>query len=495
MHIPPQLVEKLPLRAAAKKCVETPLLQMPHLISERSLVDSVEELAEQTSARFKAGYAPVLETLAMPKKGLGPRPIGLLSPETRTLYEALVERLKPRLPIPSRSESIESHNSFGTTGVQSEGIRIVDFDIAACYEYVDHGILAEELVIQTLDAEGVSALQALLLEIFPRGVGIPQAMEPSHLLADSYLDQVERNILRDGYTVHRYADDFRIIASSWGEAHEAIERAVDIARQSGLVLADGKTRIRSVRQIREEIQGQSDALQRYKDQAADELRSIDYVKVGYEDFEEVTLEPDPSEVDFVALARVVEDWVSGDPEQRSVHAQFGARALQVLQAAPERVSDEWLVGIAEREPVRLLNIVRYLAGRPETDENWSALSKLTKLPRKSPWARLWMARLGDQLEKGGWPGESEVLDWSTTLLSDRYEAVRAEAAWLLAGHKRISLQELGDLYVASSDITRIGIAASAGRVDGGSPSKAGKALKSDSVLTRCAYEWGSAHAG
>jgi hypothetical protein len=319
-------VEKLPLRAAAKKCVETPLLQMPHLISERSLVDSVEELAEKTSARFKAGYAPVLETLAMPKKGLGPRPIGLLSPETRTLYEALVERLKPRLPIPSRSESIELHNSFGTTGVQSEGVRIVDFDIAACYEYVDHGILAEELVIQTLDAEAVSALQALLLEIFPRGIGIPQAMEPSHLLADSYLDQVERNILRDGYMVHRYADDFRIIASSWGEAHEAIERAVDIARQSGLVLADGKTRIRSVRQIREEIQDQSDALQRYRDQAADELRSIDYVKVGYEDFEEVTLEPDPSEVDFVALARVVEDWFR----------EIRSRGVFTLNLVPER---------------------------------------------------------------------------------------------------------------------------------------------------------------
>lgn len=494
MHIPPNFVEDLALHAAAKKCVGTPLLQMPHLISERSLVDSVEELAEQTSARFKAGYTPVLETLAMPKKGLGPRPISLLSPETRTLYEALVERLKPRLPSPSRSESIDSHYSFGTTGVQGESLRIVDFDIAACYEYVDHGILADELVIQTLDAEAVAALQDLLHEIFPRGVGIPQAMEPSHLLADSYLNQVERNILRDGYEVHRYADDFRIIASSWGEAHEAIERAVHIARQSGLVLADGKTRIRSVRQILEEAQRHSEVLQRYKDLAADELRSIDYVQVGYEDFEEITLEPDPSEVDFVALARVVEDWVSGDPEQRSVHAQFGARALRVLQAAPERIRDEWLVEIAQREPIRLLNIVRYLAGRPETEENWSALSKLTKMPRQSPWARLWMTHLGDQLEKGGWRGETEVLDWSRTLLSDRYEAVRAEAAWLLAGHNQISFGELGDLYVASSDISRIGIAASAGRMDAGSTNKTGKALRSDSVLTKCAYEWGAGYA-
>ncbi|MCC3267582.1 hypothetical protein LJ752_16230 [Arthrobacter sp. zg-Y786] len=152
----------------------------------------------------------------MPKKGLGPRPISMLSPETRTLYEALVEKLKPNLPEPSRSESIGSHYSFGTDDSQSEDALLVDFDMAACYEYVDHDILAEELVIQTLDAEGVSALRALLHEIFPRGVGIPQAMEPSHLLADSYLYQVERNILRHGYMVHRYADDFRLIASSWG---------------------------------------------------------------------------------------------------------------------------------------------------------------------------------------------------------------------------------------------------------------------------------------
>nr|WP_231713818.1 RNA-directed DNA polymerase [Arthrobacter sp. zg-Y916] len=431
----------------------------------------------------------------MPKKGLGPRPISLLSPETRTLYEALVERLKPRLPTPSRSGSIEAHHLFGTTGPQNDSIRIVDFDIAACYEYVDHRILSEELVIQTLDAETVSVLKDLLLEMFPRGVGIPQAMEPSHLLADSYLDQVERNIVRDGYEVHRYADDFRIIAPSWGEAHEAIERAVDVTRQRGLVLADGKTRIRSVRQILEEIQEQEKILQQYRNKAADELGSIDYVQVGYEDFEEILLEPDPDQVDFAALAQVVEDWVSGDPEQRSVHAQFGARALQVLQAAPERISDEWLVRIAEREPIRLLNIVRYLAGRPETEENWSSLSKLTKLPRKSPWARLWMMHLGDQLEKKGWPGEAEFLEWSRTLLTDRYETVRAEAAWLLAGHKNISFEELADLFVASTDVTRIGIAASAGRMDVGKENRMAKALKSDSVLSRAAYEWGRVYAG
>lgn len=494
MKLSTPLAESLPLLAAAKKTVESSLLQMPDLISDRCLIKAAGQLAEHTSARFKAGYSPIIETIAMPKQGLGPRPIGLLSPETRTLYEALTEQLKPHLPTPSRAEDITIHHEFGTTAADDGDVRIVDFDIAACYEYVDHGILAEELVIQSLEPDTVAALQDLLLDIFPRGVGIPQAMAPSHLLADTYLEKLERNIVRAGYPVHRYADDFRMIASSWGDAHEAIERAVDIARSSGLVLADGKTHIRSIRQIREEHEKRDGVLQKYRLAAADELRSIDHVKVGYDDWEEISSEAEASEIDFVALSRVVGDWVAGNPEQRSVHAHFGARALRVLQAAPERVSDEWLVGIAEREPIRLFNIINYLANRAEADENWSALSRLTTMPRQSPWARLWMVRLADMLQRGTSQGESAVENWATELLRDRHETVRAEAAWFLAGRKSVTVGKLGELYIGASDITSVGIAASAGRLDGDSSTKATQALRADSALTRSAYDWGTSHA-
>lgn len=495
MQLSAKLVDSLPMRKAARKTIRSSLLQMPRLISDRSLQDAEEQLVEQTISRAKHGFSPILEMISMPKSGFGPRPVGILSPEARTLYEAIGERLKPDLPASSRDKSLNAHEEFGASNISNNSMAtLVDFDIAACYEYVDHGILGEELVIQTRDSEAVIALQALLLEVFPRGIGIPQAMETSHLLADAYLDKIERSIIRAGYSVSRFADDFRVVATSSGAAYEVIESSVDLARQSGLVLADGKTKIRSALNVKQDIDERENVLQGYKSQAHDELKSIDLVQIGYDDFAFNEIEPNKEDVDFAALTQVVQDWAADDfwqsPRKRRALASLGSRALQVLQGAPGRVSNDALVQIVERQPVRLYAVVSYLASRSETMDNWSALKELVRLPRQSPWAKLWMLHLADSLEEGGMSDEDTVVAWANTLLNDRYEVVRAEAAWLLSSYGKISISQLAELYIGASDITRTGLSACAGRLEGGSPGKESGAMMGDSILIKAAYNWG-----
>ncbi|WP_346347179.1 RNA-directed DNA polymerase [Arthrobacter sp. StoSoilB5] len=468
---------------------------MPHLVSERSLAGATKELAQSTKARFTTGHVPVMETVAMPKQGLGPRPIGLLSPEARTLYEGLVESLKSGLPSPSRDRDMDAHNEFGIDRGEADDVLLVDFDIAACYEYINHEVLTNELLLQTLNEKPISALGSLLGDVFPRGVGIPQAMECSHLLADAYLNQLERGLVRAGYQVDRYADDFRVISASWGEAHEAIERAVEIARGIGLVLADGKTKIRSARQVRREKIDRESAFQRYRDSAADELSSIEHVRVGYDDFDVVLTEADDDDVDFAALSEVVKDWAVKESGERGIYTFYGTRALKVLTSAPNRINDDWLSAIAQREPIRLFNIAKYVTGRDEVDENWSTLAQLTLMPRQSPWARLWMLNLGNSFESGWTSAESTVIEWAVGLLDDRFESVRAEAAWFLAMRQRLTSDRLGELYVAATDVTRIGLAACAGKLDAAKPTNVGKALRADSALTKPAFEWGASFAG
>lgn len=490
MRLSNVLLNSIPLDAAAQATVDTSLLQLPHLISERCLTGAAGQLAAETKARFSSGCTPLVETIAMPKRGLGPRPIGVLSPETRTLYEALVRKLTPSLPEPSRAKGIESHHGFGVDEEADDDQLIVDFDIAACYEYVDHRILAEELVLQTVDADTVVGLQTLLGEIFRRQLGIPQALAPSHLLADVYLNKLERDISRAGFSVSRFADDFRIVVHSWGDAHTAIERAVDIARNNGLVLAEGKTSIKSVGKIREEEASRDASFQEYRSLAADELKAMDLVQVDYDEFEEIEIEADPADIDFAAYQRVVKEWASGSNENRSMYTHFGTRALKVLQSSPERVNDEWLVSISRKEPIRLYSVMNYLVKREEVTPNWSVLTSLTNLPRQSPWARLWMLRLADLLAAPDAETSVDVLLWAESLLDDRYEVVRAEAAWLLAKYDRLAAARVADLYVNASDISRIGLAACAGRLDRASSSGLGKAIRGDSVLTKAAYSWG-----
>ncbi|MDR6438752.1 hypothetical protein J2790_003919 [Paenarthrobacter nicotinovorans] len=434
----------------------------------------------------------------MPKRGHGPRPITILPPEARVLYEALVRRLEPHFPPSSRDVDIDVHRKFGTADAVEAEHYIVDFDIAAFYEYVDHEILADELLVQTMDSSAVTALRDLLCEMFPRKSGLPQAMQPSHRLSDVYIERLERQLARKGFVVHRYVDDFRIIANSQSSAHDAIEYAVDMARDIGLVLAEGKTKLRPKSRVVHEIEEINLAFGEFRSQAEEELRAIETEHMGYDDTpfidDDDSIEPDEDDVDFVSLSRVIEDWSRGEKPMRGVHAHFGPGALKRLRSAAERVNDDWLIAIVEREPIRLYETISYLRRRSEMVQNWSTLKRLSDLPRQSPWAKLWMIALAEQLEPGETDQQEQFMSWVKPLLGDRHETVRAEAAWFLSRRKAITLDELTDLYMQASDVTRAGIAACVGSIDGANETKIGKAVKGDSALSKAAYNWGSSYA-
>lgn len=494
MKLSAEFAKSLDFGEAAREVVSRPLLELPLLVSERALGDRVDILAASAAAMATAGHTPSMDVIAMPKRGYGPRPIGILSPVARTIYESIVGRLQPHLPTPSREQGIGAHRAFGVDEGRAADVRIVDMDIAACYEYVDHRILADEVLMQSLDPEATRALSELLGDLFPRTVGIPQAMSASHLLADVYLDRIERGIRRRGYEVSRFADDFRVISTDWASAHQAIELVVEEARSIGLTLADGKTRIHSVKQLQETEAEREALLDDYRSRAADNLRSVEFVQVGYDDFELEEIDASEDEVDFEALKGIVEDWVKSDPEQRTLHATFGSRALRVLRAAPERLPDDWLVGIVAREPPHLRNVLVYLRARPEQRKNWTTVARLLALPRTSPWARVWLLRMAETLAAPKDSYRAPFDAWAQRCLVDKSEVVRAEAAWALAHSRSITAEQLGDLFVESTSITQCGVSAVVGKLDGAAPSKLGKAMRADSQLVRAAYEWGAASA-
>lgn len=498
MQITDEFASTLALEDAASRVTKTPMLQMPRMISERSLEDEPNILADVTKERSLAGFNPVIEMITMPKSGFGPRPIGIFSPETRTLYEALGDRLRANLPRASRENGINKHEEFGTaTKHTNNNSVLVDFDIAACYEYIDHELLCRELTLQAVTYQSSLALKQLLGETFSRGIGIPQAMETSHLLADAYLNKVERGLVRTGYEVDRFADDFRVIVPDLERAHASIEHAVELARSIGLVLADGKTNIRTPAEILRELSEQEATYEAYREQAQDELRSIELIQVGYEDFVSEEIDADDDDVDFAALSKIVDDWANNlgasSPQWQRVLARLGSRALLRLHNAPDRIKNESLLGIVTQSPLRLYSVVGYLSKREEISENWSAVNALTRISQQSPWSRLWILHLADFLETGGSQDETEVFKWAKTLLTDRHEVVRAEAVWLLSKNKSISSEELGAIYMSASDITRNGISASAARLGGGSPNSALKAIKHDSQLNKISYRWGEFH--
>lgn len=204
-----KFVRALKLGEAASEIVSTPFIDMPELISERALKGSEKTLSEHAATNAIAGYSPMVEVIPMPKRGYGPRPVAVLSASSRVLYESIIQRLAPGLPEPSRKQGFDLHLEFGVGPWDREDARIVDLDVAACYEYIDHRILQSELALQGLDANASEVLSGFLRNIFSREVGIPQALPASHLISDAYLERMERGLQRAGYRVNRFADDFR----------------------------------------------------------------------------------------------------------------------------------------------------------------------------------------------------------------------------------------------------------------------------------------------
>lgn len=120
---------------------------------------------------------------------------------------------------------------------------VVESDIASFYDYVDHEVLTQELVLQGGSVEEAKALAEFLGEVQARGFGIPQLFDASDWLSEVYASIVERHVVRAGHRVWRFNDDFRIHAGSYPRALEAVEDLAVGMRQVGVVPNDGKTRI------------------------------------------------------------------------------------------------------------------------------------------------------------------------------------------------------------------------------------------------------------
>ena len=100
------------------------------------------------------------------------------------------------------------------------------------------------MVAQTGDGQRVDTLTTLLTAITGRRYGLPQQNHPSDVLAEAYIDVLERRLHRANARVWRYSDDFRIATDSWSDALATVDLLEREVRRIGLTLNDSKTVIR-----------------------------------------------------------------------------------------------------------------------------------------------------------------------------------------------------------------------------------------------------------
>ncbi|TPQ22626.1 hypothetical protein FGD71_008645 [Streptomyces sporangiiformans] len=492
-------LQDLNIPKAVRTVLAKPLDRLPALITDRSLANSHGTLASLAEIALAPNAGVSVETITMPKKKFGHRPIVIPDVASRCLYVALVDSINKQLEPDSRSEG--NWDIFEKFAEESPIDYIVDIDIAACYEFIDHEILHRELLMRTMDQGKADAIRSFLKRCSFNGRGLPQLSTPSDRLADLYLSVLERQLLRRKLPVVRYADDFRIRAESWEMANGVIEYAAEYARELGLILSSDKTVIMRAEAHRARAKNREILQKKYFDSAKSHLTLIQLVQRDYDDVEVVEIPPDDEKALKESMRRIIADWkasVAGrQPDMETSKTTELRRmlplAITILQKDDRRIDPEIFTNLIFREPVRLERVCKYILNRmdsfSETEENWSLVRKIIEAGRIGPSGRIWLLHVAGRLPKGSSTDCNWVLRWAGEQCNDRHEMVRAEAAWVSAKFGALTDDMTVELLKTSTRISEHAIAAAMGR-QGDLNASLKKSVVNAGTLNREAFSWG-----
>lgn len=478
------------LKQSAKRVAIQPLDHFPNLVAYRCLDAAQDTLANASLAAMQSGRLRAAETLTMPRHGFGPRPVIVMSPVTRTVYGALVRRLEPALVKASRGRgNWGAHHKFGREGDHSH---VVDLDLTACYEFIDHRDLYEELALRSMDPVTATALMTVLGAVSNRSRGLPQMLETSDRLADTYLAVMDRQLERLGFQTHRYVDDFRILAHGWEEANVIVEAVANSARELGLTLSSGKTTIRRKQTVDESESAAETFLDSYFEEAG-----VDDERDGRRDPYEREDDSDETVSGAAGVyVDVLDHWHELFREKERLPTGMLVNiggAIAGSASAETRLSDQLLIDLVFDDPLRLELVCNYLVERTGVDDEesqWKSMESLVAMGRQSPWAKLWLIDTASELLNATDEEESTVvLEWVAEQLENSSEVVRSEAAWVSALYGRLDNERIASLYTRATDVTAPAIAAAATAAGNKLDKKIVSAIRGESPLNAAASDW------
>jgi hypothetical protein len=489
-QVPRPLATKKHVVEAVREEVEYRLPYMPRPVLADAVAAHVEESGDRLAGRFARGiHVAEAETLAVSKPRIGFRPVAVLSLEERIAYR-LVARPAAGL-ISGAGRSFESQQELESAPIdQSTQPVIVISDVADFYPTIDHGILEDELVAQTGDAESAHALGNFLGLVMGRGFGLPQVYESSNQLSEVVIDIVERRLLRRGIPTWRQNDDFRMTADSRAEAIAALVALDRELRDLGMSVNEAKTFALTRKAYVQLSAEPAELWEQFESDSSVSLHEFaDYGDEGAEEEEH----DDPQIVDAAvkALANFLTaptsrvDHLKLRVQGQIIRAAFRALRLaqssELLQFGPPAVTSKPYLTATVCEGLRELVPV-------DEDGVLQTLAEICGNRRTflSEWQCLWIMEPlrhadGDIGKLGKWV--------RSTMEHTTSEVLRTRAALTLAVHGLISSEDLAAQYAVSEPGHRPELAAAMALVGS---ERVAQGLKRDSPFSEWAVEYAQA---
>ena len=205
--------------------------------------------------RYKPGAAKRRD---IPKPNGGTRPLSIPNVQDRFVGQLLLRVLQPLFersfsehsygfrPGRSAQQAVQAAQAYGKEGYTW----VVDMDIAQFFDRVNHDILMSRLGKTVKDKRVLRIIGAFLRAgvVMPDGLqvsseeGTPQGGPLSPLLANIYLDALDRELEKRGLRYVRYADDCNIYVGSEAAARRVLAGLTEwIARHLRLEVSPSKS--------------------------------------------------------------------------------------------------------------------------------------------------------------------------------------------------------------------------------------------------------------
>ena len=155
-------------------------------------------------------------------------------------------------------------------------------DISAFYENIDITRLISDLENFSIPSDNKQLLQSCLNRwAEPKSRGLVQGVSPSFILADVYLNSIDRGLINEGIRHLRYEDDIRIFCRTKTEAILALHTLIRLCRQKGLNLQTAKSKILNKSSAEYHITGVTKILSESNRKIVNKIKELGYIENPY----------------------------------------------------------------------------------------------------------------------------------------------------------------------------------------------------------------------